>query len=424
MQYVTSKGRFGTVCVYKLFGFPIAVKMRTRKYEELRIVLPSFFKKDSFRLVKYRLPRSFAEADDFNDRSNVVNCFEIQKIKNNFPRVLYILDDLIYTGGVERRLELQFDWMIRHGIQPIVVAKSQGYAPLSRYPWLRFRQDGACSEEKLIDLICWTDAKVVEFNMKDSRFFQDVDLLHLRQYARIGCMIHGVLDVEQKQLDKLDYRCATREHANIFRNIAQIPNTVLFPEKFPIYNPNSRRALYIGRMDHEKLDTVENFIQICKKFDFEYDIAGPVFSSKKFRYLCERYKVKDSSWIGPVDARFFLQKRGGEYAFVAGVGQVPLESSAVNLPSLVVAHDSDPDRSVFITRDNLKNVIEENCVLRNVPTSLVPGNVDDFMKAKTEGERLKCEGWASYFQTRDLLYEFRNQDAVFNKYAKILRPFE
>ena len=256
--------------------------------------------------------------------------------------------------------------------------------------------------------------------MKDSKFFQDVDLQRLRHYARIGCMIHGSIDAEQSQLNKLDYRCATRKSANIFENVIQIPNTVEFPETIPDIDVVSRRALYIGRLDNEKLETVENFLQICRTFGFECDIAGPIISRKRFEGIRERYGIKDESILGKIDSRAFLLENGGHYAFVAGVGQVPLEAAALNIPSLVVTHGSDPASSVFLTKDNLRCLVHNNCVLKNMPKSLVLGNFASFMKAKDEAANMRSDQPLSPFRMRDHLYAVRNKDLIFSQYLKIL----
>ena len=412
-----SKGRFGVVGTFNFLRCLTFLKVRSAKHEEFRLAV---FGGKGVRLLKCKLPKSFYDSDSFNRASDVPNLFEIQRIKNDFPRVLYILDELTCTGGVERRLEIQFDWLIRHGVQPIIVAERQDYPPLAKYPLLRFSQGGACSEKKLIDLIRWSGATVVEFNMKDSKFFQDVDLQRLRHYARIGCMIHGIVDVEQTQLDKLDYRCATRERANAFKNIIQIPNTVEFPETVPDVDVFSRRALYIGRLDNEKLGTVENFLQLCCTFGFDCDIAGPVISRKRFEDIRERYGIKDESILGKIDSRAFLLENGGHYAFVAGVGQVPLEAAALNIPSLVVTHDSNPTHSVFLTKDNLDYLVNNNCVLKNEPESRVLGNFVSFVKAKDEAANMRSDQPLSPFRMRDHLYAVRNKDLIFSQYLKTL----
>lgn len=409
-----SLGYYGIRKIYKFIGFNIAFKIRTERFEE---ILLCFCPK--IRVYKKKVSKKFEEARILNCLNDSANLFEISKIPKGRSCILFLMDYLLPAGGVERRLELQFKWLEKHNIQPIIVARSQEYLPLDKYPFLRLIDYASNSQQKLLDLIRWTNAEVVEFNMKTTSFFHDVDIDALRRYARVGCMIHGKVELDAKQLNRLDYRCTSSIHANNYEGVSYIPNVVEFSSKTPKYNINSRKALYVGRIDSEKLPTIENFIRFCLKYNFRYEIAGPVNKkSRKVMEFCAR--IPASVFIGPIDTRRYLQEKGGCYAFIAGVGQVTLEAIAANLPAFVPSHEENSERAVFADFDNIEKLVEWNCVITKLPESLVKCNYEEFAEAKSNAEKLKSFRPLEPYCVRDALMRLRDSEKVYSEYVKVI----
>ena len=103
-----------------------------------------------------------------------------REILNTIPKdrkiVFYVIDCLTETGGMERRLALQFDWLMRHGIQPVLVIEDQGYPPLNGYPCLKLLQWAPNAREIFMNLVREVNPLAVEFHMKSPRFFHEIDL--------------------------------------------------------------------------------------------------------------------------------------------------------------------------------------------------------------------------------------------------------
>lgn len=407
---------FGIDKTYKLFGHPFGLRLKTK----IREFYCLCFGKKVFSLYSRRLPLRYATAAIRNDSCDASNLYEISRLPPNKQRVLFVIDSLALTGGVERRLLLQFEWLERHGICPIIVSKEQLCPALKKYPRLRLFGDAPNAEEKLVEFIRWTGAVTVEFNMKSATFFNGIDLTLLKQFVRIGCMIHSKVRADPEQLAKLDYRCCSVRY-NTYQNVEKIPNVVRFPEKYPVYDSKSRRALYIGRIDSEKLPTLKAFICICQLYSYKFDIAGPINWKQKDVALFLR-KIDPASFLGVINTPHFLAEKGGQYAFVGGVGQVPLEAAAANLPTLVTSHLEDPRTSLFLTDDTIEVLLDRNCVVKTLDFSLKETNIDAFFKAKSTAELNPSEAdqQLKHFRMRETLKLLRDEEHVWNRYLHLL----
>lgn len=372
-----SGGFFGITHIWTLFGLPVAYRLRTRTSEEIRLA----FGKRHARLWKRQLPMRFLTESVRNDAADAANLHEINRLCKGGTRALFVMDSLMAAGGVERRLELFFEYLVKAGIQPILVLERSAYKPLAKYTQLRLIYGAPNAGDKLIELVRLTGASIVEFNMKDVKLFHDVNLEALKRWARIGCMIHGGVVCDPERIERLDYVCAiTNKTKPNRKDAAVVPNVVEFPSETPNYRPESDKALCVSRIDTEKLPTIRNFIAICRRYDLRFEIAGPVQHCPLVdRFLAE---TDPEAFLGVVDTRTFLQEHGSEYCFVAGVGQVPLEAAAANLPSLVATHLGDTMRSAFLTIENAARLVEYNCVIRTIPPEYVLGNVEAFFAAR------------------------------------------
>ncbi len=406
-----------------LFGGAALIWKRTQKHDEILFASP----RGMTRLTTLPHPRSLQLADIRNDAFDAGNLYEIKKIceakREGRAVVLYVIRELTKTGGIERRLELQFAWLAAHGVQPVIVCERQEYAPLAGYPTLRFFSWAPGAGEKLLELIRWTGASAVEFNNVPREYPIPLDVEALKAWTRVGCMIHSAAKPTedlQRLLDSFDYRCTSDPHAHEFRNFDFVPNVVDFPEigDFPGVNIESRRALYVGRICDEKLPSVRNFVDLCGRHGIDCEIAGPVAIEKgtsKFLSAFPRDRL-----LGAISTRRFLKERGSEYLFIAGVAQVPLEAAAAGFPALVAPHAGDSTRSVFLARDNLSLMRSWNCTIKKMPQELAPGNAGEFFEAVEKARKSGGPESLGKFLVRRELEETLSADKVWGRYRDIM----
>lgn len=420
MKAELTYGYFGATRIYSLLGYPLMMWVRTKTRTELRLFIDR----------EHCIPLGWLPLSGKYRNADLTNAQTMRSSEKIFDRidlartegkkiVLYVLDYLIEAGGVERRLALQFEWLEKHGIQPVLVCEKQDYKPLSDTPTIFFVPFAPHVEDFLLQLVKRTGASVVEFQMKDSRLLHSIDLTQLKTMVRTGCMIHGLVPADQAILDALDYRATSA--VNRYARLVTIPNVVAFPHKCPAFNPKSRKALYVGRIDSEKLPTVKSFVAICSQHGFQFEIAGPLSLQQKdvsqFSSTLPR-----SAYIGTIDTRAFLVEKGCEYAFIGGVGQVILEAAAANLPALIATHLPDVQRSTFLTKDNLSQLLHWNCVIKGIPEILAPGNTDTFFDALRAANQTGDPSMVAFYRVRNELEAHSCADDVWTRYLDLLFP--
>ncbi len=406
---------------FRLLARPVLVLRRTPEHDEVCLAARS----GPRRLFTLPHPRKLQQADLRNDAFDAGNLFELERVRRAGAEgktvVLYVLNALSRGGGVERRLALQFRWLRCHGVEPVLVCGRQEYAPLGDCPTLRWLAFAPHSQMKLIDLIRWSGASVVEFNMNPRKFLPFMDLEALGRWARTGCMIHAAVEDSgevERELERLDYRCTSTKHANRFEHFETIPNVVDFPKSCPAFSPRARKALIIGRVNDEKLPTVKNFVELCGHYGLDYEIAGPVEEEKETTVFLSG--IPKAKLLGLLDARRYLEEKGGEYLFVAGVGQVPLEAAAANLPALVSPHAGDWRRAVFLTEGNQELMRSWNCVIKKIPEEAAPGNAGAFFEAVDKARASGTPEPLAPFRIRRPLEATLSADEVWGRYLEIL----
>lgn len=262
----------------------------------------------------------------------------------------------------------------------------------------------------------------MEFQLKSPKLLHSINLNRLKSQARIGCTVHSRVRVQQEVLDQLDFR-ATPNQAKELKNFVMIPNVVAFPEVVPQYRVGPRKAwkaLYVGRLDKVKLTTIRNFVELCCKHHIKFELAGPL--SKQEEVLSYVENLPQGSLIGEIDTRAYLEEHGSEYLFVGGVGQVPLEAAAVNLPAWVSPDVEDYNRGAFLTANNLENLRQWNCTIKpgKIPEELAPGNAEEFFEAvgmaSVSGDLCSLE----VFRVREALRAQLSEDVVWGQYLRLI----
>ena len=408
---------YGLNKIYRCAGYPVGFRVRTEKREKFYAGWPGM----GICLYFRSLPKRFTEASHFNE-AQVPHYHEILNVITKDRKIVfYVIDCLTETGGVERRLALQFDWLTRHGIQPVLVIEDQSYEPLNGYPCLKLLQWAPNAREIFMDLVRKVKPYAVEFHMKSPKFFHGLDLEVLKKLTRVGVMIHGQGDFDQYRLNALDYGCTVRLHEQPYKNLTFLPNVVRFPATTSTYNLKVKKALYVGRIDAEKLPTVKSFVAICRRYGIDYDIAGSLSDAREVQAWIPTQPA--NVFIGMVDTRQYFLSHGNDYAFIGGVGQVVLEAVAANLPCLVTTHQKDAMRSAFVTKSNLAELLNWNCVLRRCPEDRVGRHVEPFFDARAKALKGDAASLTHFYGTyfaRKELQALRHEDEVWSKYLKLV----
>lgn len=408
---------YGLNKIYRCAGYPVGFRVRTEKREKFYAGWPGM----GLCLFFRSLPKRFTEASRFNE----AQVPHYREILNTIPKdrkiVFYVIDCVVETGGVERRLALQFDWLMRHGIQPVLVIEDQGYPPLNGYPCLKLLQWAPNAREIFMNLVREVNPLAVEFHMKSPRLFHGLDLEALKKLTRVGVMIHGEGDFDQHRLNALDYGCSVRLYEQRYKSLTYLPNVVQFPDSIPTYNLKARKALYVGRIDAEKLPTVKSFVAICRRYGIDYDIAGSLSDAREVQAWIPTQPKH--VFIGIIDTRQYLIDHSEDYAFIGGVGQVVLEAVASNLPCLVTTHQKDAMRSAFVTKDNLAELLNWNCVLRGCPEDRVGRHIESFFESRSKaikGNEVALTYFYGTYFARKELQALRHEDEVWAKYLKLV----
>ena len=345
------RGYFGIKVQYILFGIPMFSIIREKSYDTIKIFNKIIFKKSRKEDLSINIE---------NSKKNILLATQLQNKKR---KILYVLTDLNCCGGVERRLESQFNYLVKNGWFPMIISMSNNYDKLKKYPnfHLNFKLHNAKkSFEQLIETLM---PDVIEFQFKPTNFFYDLDIRSLLKKCTVGCCVHEEIKIEQSIIDKLDYRIASA-HRRSVTNAIYILNWTEW-SSFSWKYTAQKRAILITRISKDKLPGIINFVKICNKYNIDYDIAGAFDNASDIISSLVKDGLNKNAFLGYVDTIPFLKEHADKYLFVAGVGQAIMEGASLGYPSLVTSFTDDYQDSSFITPDNIEYLKSENFVIRN-----------------------------------------------------------
>ena len=408
---------FGTQRNITVFGREILNIRRTERRTELCI-----FGK---RIARFSLPKSLLMNAARNDALDAVNRLEIERFerehpdRTQLPRILFVVDTLETVGGVETRTEKLFDFLRRNGFEPIILAEKNFYTPLKDFINLRLITEAVNVDAKLFDIVRLVKPVTVEFQFKEPKLFHSIDIERLKKLSRVGCTIHGVVNLDLSKVARLDYYIKV---AKSLYTEPELPHAILVKNwilRYPkvTFNPQARKALFVSRIDKEKLPTLKSFLRICQKHNIAFEITADrqAIPSRLMDALSE---VPDETFIGTVHATKFLQEHGSEYLFVGGVGQAAMEAAAMNMPTLVCSHKIDEESSTFLTKESILFLSEWNFVIRKCPNNPCLGNEAEFFKIM-ESNPANVQAFAQ-FQNAELIQEICGEEKVLTRYTRML----
>lgn len=395
------KGYFGVKTQYDIFGLPLFSIVRESEHDLIKI-----FNKKILKVKK-------KENDDLfiNLIKGENNLLLAKNINTKDKKILYVVTDLNTCGGVETRLEQQFNYIKEHGWFPMILSMKNDFVKLHGYPnfYLNFKTYNAA--ELFLELVDKLNPDVIEFQFKPSNFFYDVDISSLMKKCIVGCCIHEEIKIEQSVLDKLDYRIASARRKSV-TNATYILNWTKATQ-FSWKYKKQRKAILVSRLSQDKLPGIINFIKICNQYNIDYHIAGAFDGANKIVSKLIKEGLNENVFIGYIDTIPFLKEHADEYLFVAGVGQAIMEGASLGYPALVTSFTIDYDDSSFITPDNIEYLRSVNFVIRESNNSY-PGNINVFFESTYNGCILQ------QFNVTQDLYELCNINTILSEYLAIL----
>ncbi len=332
-------------------------------------------------------------------------------------RILYVTQNLQAIGGVETRLAKQLNFFNPNILQGALLTEKNSFYPLLKFPNFHLDFYAPNFLEHLIHIVHTGHFDFVEFQCHNLNYLKDIHLDLLKRYCKVGIAFHNkVADNYQYFINQADY--CLRVSPFILPDV-YISNgeTIPFIRNWvecihPIWQyAKQKKALYIARLDNDKLPTLKNFVKICEILGYDYEIAGRLPpNTLTANFMAE---LPTNSYIGPIDTVDFLSKHAANYLFVGGVGQVVLEALSFNIPALVLTHFDDYTLSRFVIQNQFLWFYQRNCVIKLDIPDFEEGNIEQFI------EDVKNENFIEY-NNIDNLRAHCSEECTLNKYLSLL----
>lgn len=268
-----------------------------------------------------------------------------------------------------------------------MLTQANDFVKLQSFDNLHLRFDARNVWEGLLRIVRDGRFSVVEFQFKNPQLYYDLgtSVDELKRLARVGGCFHSRFKCVPSDFDALDYQIVVSDRLlRLFPKGRTVPNWVP-PRSVKLgVDLQSRKALFISRIDKEKLPTLKNFAALCAENGIDYDIAGPVRSDNaKVRRRLGQLAIAKEKFIGPIDTVPFLEAHGSAYLFASGVGQAALEAASLGLPVLIASHTTSAAQSTFLTSENFSGLLADNLTIKD-PTAEI-GNAKAFFEAVRSG---------------------------------------
>lgn len=320
------------------------------------------------KIFSYNTDRNFFSKNFFYRKNILLNekNFQLGKGGEKERSILFVIPSLESKGGIESRL-LKYAQQLRLvGIEPYFLSQYNEYTPiLDNFTSYYLRFHDANFKKCFFELLKHKHFDAIEFQFGGTDYFEKLDIEALKKSHRVGGTIHSLFPLPENQLAKLDYCCLVSNsipyngHNKVFQLNGVIPHPVCW--KFN----EQRKALFISRLDKEKLPTLKVFLDFCLEKNIIPEIAAPLSNKNALavRSLIKHEYGDTPSFIGAIDTLQFLKKHSQEYLFVAGVGQVPIEALSLGYPAFVCSHIG-LEHSSFVSEKNFDVLRTYNFVIR------------------------------------------------------------
>ena len=284
-------------------------------------------------------------------------------------KIVFVVRDLQATGGVESRLYKLAQYVKKFNYLPVFITQSNAYEALKSEVNIFCDHSSPESATRLREILARINPDVVEFQFKSAKLFHDLSDDFFNADFTIGVCIHEEAAFDADKVNQADYIISSTERRCLsgIKDYAIIPNWLSFPESPAWSYKNQNKALIVSRLSKDKLPTIVNFVDLCNFLGVAYEIAGDVkdeMSASIVDFLVKQ-GVALGAFIGEIETVKYLKKNTDKYLFVAGVGQVAIEASAVGYPFAVTPHHGGYENTIFLEEQNSRALLERNFTIKD-----------------------------------------------------------
>ena len=293
--------------------------------------------------------------------------------------VLFVANNLQAVGGVERRLDYLTKGLLQAGFRVYVLTEvGENLYKMAHggTSGLELKFNASNFSNALAEVIRKLKIDVVEFQCKNVRYLNNLDIKYLQSLAVCGCTIHFKGNLPWRRICELDYRIFISERLQAW--YGKTPGSEIIcngAEPLPLIwsYKKQKKALYIARLGQKQLPKMCQFIEFCRKNSLEFDIAGAgrdtTYLEKMKLEISRRYNISPDRFIGEIKTAQFLLQHASEYLFAAGVGQVIIESAMCGIPVFVLS-DADLADATFVAPENYAVFRHRNFTIDRQPEIL------------------------------------------------------
>ena len=424
---VRDKNFWAVTKEFNIFGIPlIKIKESLRTVRFLVFGIPVFslqnlidydYKRKRVKVcgikLTYKNPEWLKQSSTYNLEQNKINLSYENKSGKS---ILFIASHFVESGGIETRLLQYIKKLESNGWNIYLLSENNLNKELLKYTNLYLNFDVENVKKCLDEIIDYYQINCVEFQFKPSKVLKNFNIDHLKKKVKLGCCVHNIGVKNADKINKFDYKIMVSgqmyEHhykniknSTVIRNaidISSFKNTLTWKYK------DQKTAILISRIGVDKLESIECFIQYCTKNKIPFEIAGgEQYKDILKNKLKKKYNLKDNVFIGQVQTLDFLEKNMYKYLFVAGVGQVVLESGILGFPVFVASSYKGQNYS-FVTIDNFD--LFDNFTIKNYSP------VCKKHKKNTKLDLQKIE----IYNIKELLITKRNIDTCCTQYMNVI----
>lgn len=335
------------------------------------------------------------------------------------PIILYVVNRLEVMGGVEVRMAAYCRELTKHGFRVIIASEYNNFPELLCYDNVYLNFSASNIQQCLNQLVSKLDVHYLEFHFKTPEIIRNLNFEQF-QPAKIGCMIHNIVDASFLNRYNFDYMLVVstllkNKYQKLLPVLTVIPNAVK-KEDISYRHPQNApfEAIIVSRISREKLPTLKAFIEFCQKNGIIPRIGGPQSSQCKIeKRLMKQYNLRDDNFFGLYDMND-LSANSGRFLFVGGVGQAALNAGVLGYPVFLASH-LGLKYSLFLTAENLNIFASENFTVKR--RNIYPATHSLRRQALND---IMTGNYKPYDLNKIILqhYEF---DKVFAKYMQILK---
>lgn len=202
--------------------------------------------------------------------------FDFVKENRSKKIILFIVEELAITGGVEVRLSRYVKKFQELGWKCVLIVDkndSDISFDLSFQMGFYFKNFSS----SLLKLIKKINPSLTEFHFKGADYLSSLDIRKMQTITKVGGCIHGIVDLDVRKIKSMDYSIVSNYgiiHKNPeLESCCVIKNSIECMQSCWKYR-KQKKAIMITRVSSDKWPTIENFIKLCRKFGYRFEIAG------------------------------------------------------------------------------------------------------------------------------------------------------